>query len=112
MRYDRLDVWMLSKDLSVDVYRQLTDLQDFGFKNQITRSALSIPSNIAEGAERLGDKERRNFFNYAKGSAGEFRTQVIIGVEIGYIHEELGAKWIATSERLARMLGAFIVKLA
>ena len=53
-----MEVWQVSKDLSIDVYRYLACLQDFGFKTQVTRSTLSIPSNIADGAESLGDKEQ------------------------------------------------------
>jgi four helix bundle protein len=56
----------------------MADIKDFGFRDQITRAGLSIPSNIAEGYERNSDKELANFLNYAKGSAGELRTQIYI----------------------------------
>jgi len=52
----------------------MSELKDFGFRDQITKVGLSIPSNIAEGYERNSDKEMANFLNYAKGSAGELRT--------------------------------------
>ena len=56
--------------------------RDYGFKDQITRSALSVPSNIAEGCERRSLKERKHFFAIAKGSIGEFATQADIGSEV------------------------------
>ena len=59
-----------------------SDLRDFGFRDQITRAGLSVPSNIAEGYERDSNKEVANFLNYAKGSAGELRTQIYIGMKI------------------------------
>ena len=83
--FEDLEVWKRSARVSADIYKTLANLKDFGFKDQITRSGLSIPSNIAEGSERETDKERANFLNYAKGSAGELRTQIYIGMDIGYI---------------------------
>ena len=74
--FEDLEVWKRSARVSADIYKTLANLKDFGFKDQITRSGLSIPSNIAEGSERETDKERANFLNYAKGSAGELRTQI------------------------------------
>ena len=52
MNFEKLDVWKRASALSADVYIQLKNLKDYGFKDQITRSGLSIPSNIAEGMER------------------------------------------------------------
>lgn len=77
-RFEELDVWKRSARLSADLYKAMADLKDFGFRDQITRAGLSIPSNLAEGYERNSDKELANFLNYAKGSAGELRTQVYI----------------------------------
>jgi four helix bundle protein len=47
MKCEKLDVWKISARLSADVYKAFTTCNDFGFKDQITRSCLSIPSNIA-----------------------------------------------------------------
>lgn len=55
--------------------------RDYGFKYQITRSALSISSNITEGLERETEKNEARFLYYAKGSAGELVTQFYIGIE-------------------------------
>ncbi|AMV72488.1 four helix bundle protein [Desulfuromonas sp. DDH964] len=65
-------------------------MRDFGFKDQVTRSGLSIPSNIAEGIERSLPADCIKFLRYAKGSCGELRTQVYIGMEIDYIQREIG----------------------
>jgi len=51
-KFEDLDVWKRAARLSAEIYKQLRDLKDFTFKEQITRSGLSIPSNIAEGHER------------------------------------------------------------
>ncbi len=86
----KLRVRQLAKDLAVKIYR-LTQkqefLKDYGFKDQIQRSAISIPSNIAEGDELETDKQSVRHFYIAKGSSAELLTQIIIGREIGYISE-------------------------
>ena len=86
----------------------MATLKDFGFKDQITRSGLSIPSNIAEGSERETNKERANFLNYAKGSAGELRTQIYIGLDIGYIDPNQGKEWLKETEEISKMLYGLI----
>ena len=70
--FEDLEVWKRSARLSADIYKTLANLKDFGFKDQITRSGLSIPSNIAEGAERESSKEFINFLSYAKGLLENF----------------------------------------
>jgi four helix bundle protein len=97
-----------SARLSAEIYKALANLKDFGFKDQITRSGLSIPSNIAEGSERETNKERANFLNYAKGSAGELRTQIYIGMDIGYIESKQGKEWINETEEISKMLYGLI----
>lgn len=86
--FEKLEVWQKSKDVAVQVCRLIRDWQDYGLRDQMSRSAVSISSNIAEGAERLSKAEFRQFLGYAKGSAGELRTQLCIAEELGY----LGAK--------------------
>jgi four helix bundle protein len=88
MRFEDLEVWKRATKLSADIYRELKHLKDYGFKDQITRSGLSIPSNIAEGFERESHKESVTFLSYAKGSCGELRTQIYIGIDIGYIDKK------------------------
>ncbi len=92
MRFEDLEVWKRAARLSADIYKELSGLKDYGFRDQITRSGLSIPSNIAEGIQRESAKECVNFLSYAKGSCGELRTQIYIGIEIGYISEETGKR--------------------
>ncbi|MBK1646667.1 hypothetical protein CKO25_18890 [Thiocapsa imhoffii] len=64
--FEDLEVWKRGARLSADIDRGLRDLKDWGFRDQITRSGLSIPSNIAEGYERESNRECINFLSYAK----------------------------------------------
>ena len=61
MRFEDLEVWKRSARLSAEIYKEFKDLKDLSFRDQLTRSGLSIPSNIAEGFERESDKECINF---------------------------------------------------
>ena len=81
-RFEELEVWKKSARFSANIYKELAELKDFGFRDQITRAGPSVPSNIAEGYERNSNKEFANFLNYAKGSAGEIRTQIYIGMVV------------------------------
>ena len=111
MKFEDLDIWKRSARLTSEVYKTLIELKDFGFKDQITRSALSIPSNIAEGAERNSEKDFKRFLQYSKGSCGELRTQIYIGIEIGYIKKDKGDVWIKETKELSLMIGSFISKI-
>ncbi|PLX78083.1 MAG: four helix bundle protein [Desulfuromonas sp.] len=108
MRFEDLEVWQRVMRLSSDIYIALNSLRDFGFRDQITRSGLSIPSNIAEGFERGSNKEFIRFLYYAKGSCGELRSQTYIGIEIGYVDKNTGALWLEETEQLSSMLGGLI----
>ena len=108
MRLEDLEVWKRVVRLSVSIYKELSDLKDRTFKDQITRSGLSIPSNIAEGFERGFQKQSVAFLGYAKGSCGELRTQVYIGMDIGYIDSEVGARWLSEAIEISSMLGSLM----
>ena len=62
MRFEDLEVWKRACRLCVDIFKELKECKDTGFKDQITRSALSIPSNIAEGYERSTNKDATKIF--------------------------------------------------
>ena len=104
MAFEDLEVWKKSARLSGNIYKGLKDCKDYGFKDQITRAGLSIPSNIAEGVERNSDKETLNFLSYAKGSCAELRTQIYIGMDIGYINKKIGSQWIQETKEITAML--------
>ena len=83
--FEELQVWKAACQLSVEVYAELRECRDFGLKDQMTRAAVSIASNIAEGAERNSIPDFVRFLHIAKGSAAELRTQLYIAHRIGVI---------------------------
>ncbi|MCY1238556.1 four helix bundle protein [compost metagenome] len=112
MDFERLEVWQRARALTVDVYRGFAECRDYSFRDQITRSALSIPSNIAEGMERGSEREKCRFLWIAKGSCGELRTQILIGSDIGYISQPIAHQWLDESTRISRMLSGLISRIA
>jgi len=78
MRFEDLEVWRRAARLCAEIYKSLADLRDFGFRDQITCSALSVPSNIAEGVERRSAKDKQCFLDIALGSCAELCTQLYI----------------------------------
>ncbi|QDV43250.1 hypothetical protein Enr13x_31050 [Stieleria neptunia] len=108
MSYENLDVWKRSKLLAVTLYRATAKLRDFGFRDQLTRSGLSVPSNIAEGYERDSDAEIAQFLKVAKGSTGELRTQILIGIDAGFLPSGDAETWTDEAKQIGRMLAALI----
>ncbi len=108
MKCKNLDVWKKSAALSSKIYSELVNLKDYSFKDQLTRSGLSVPSNIAEGLERVSDKEKIRFLDIARGSLAEAQTQIYIGMKINYIDTNIGNKWIKEFEEIGKMLTGLI----
>jgi len=77
----------------------------------MSRSSISVPSNIAEGAERDSDKEFRRFLSIAKGSLAELRTQLYIAVKVEILTTEEVTSLIAETRELAAMIQAFRKRL-
>ena len=109
--FEKLDVWKRSCRLAVTLYQELRDSREWGFRDQITRSALSVPSNIAEGYERNSRKEYLQFLRIAKGSCGELRTQLYIGARGGLLDPNLCEELIRESGEISKMLGGLISAL-
>ena len=87
----RLDAWKMSRQLVVAVYRLTRAFPKeelFGLTIQMRRAAISVPSNVAEGAARSGRREFAQFLNVARGSLSELETQLIIATDLGYLSPE------------------------
>ena len=109
--YRSLVVWQKGKTLATDIYK-ITNREsirrDFSLIDQMRRSAVSVPSNIAEGDERSSDKDSTRFFYIAKGSLAELATQLEIARDVGYLKTEETEPLINRCVELGKMLGALI----
>ena len=91
MDHKDLDVWKKGMELVERVYsmsRAFPDSERFGLTSQIRRAAVSIPSNIAEGAARKSDKELLQFLSIAIGSLAELETQYLIAIRLGFLEKD------------------------
>lgn len=109
--FQKLRVWQIAKALAVIIYKKTDNLKfrrDFGFKDQIHRSAISIPSNIAEGDESGSEKLSVRYFYIAKGSVAELLTQIIIAYEISYIDNDVKDYLVEECNKISSMLSKLI----
>jgi four helix bundle protein len=110
--FEKLDVWKRACRLAIGIYESLRNCRDYGLKDQMTRSAVSIASNIAEGAERNSRVEYIRFLHIAKGSAAELRTQVYIAQQIGVYQNPQAIALVTELKEISSMLQGLIKSLA
>ena len=113
--FEDLEVWKRGCGLAVDVHVALAESKDFALRNQMERSSLSIPSNIAEGCERDSTAEFINFLRYSKGSCGELRTQLYVSERVrkrlGLAPLENSRAMIEETRSLSKMIQSLINSL-
>jgi four helix bundle protein len=113
--FEEIEAWKIGRELAVLIY-QVTNkgefAKDYGLRDQVRRCAVSIPSNIAEGFERDGNKEFRQFLYHSKGSVGELQTQLYIASDIGYLNHGEMATLKGKADTIGRMLGGLLHYLA
>lgn len=113
-QFRNLTVWQNSIRLVTDVYKITKEFpsdERFGLVTQIQRSAVSIPSNIAEGTGRGTDKDFSNFLNMALGSSYELETQLLIGNNLKYLKDDELKKVLDPLHEIQKMLASLITNL-
>ena len=109
--FEEIEAWQKSRELTRAIYAVSNkDLfsKDFGLRDQIRRASVSIMSNIAEGFERGGRGEFLQFLSVAKGSAGEVRSQLYVGLDHDYISKETFDRLFALASETSRMIGGLM----
>jgi len=102
--FEDLDVWQRACRLAVDIFKKFEGCKNFSLRDQIQRSALSIPSNIAEGSERGSNRDFAHFLNISKGSCGELRTQLYIARKLEFINKSVFNELVTESREVSAML--------
>ncbi len=105
--HEKLEVWQKSVEFVVNIYTGTRDFpadERFGLTSQVRRAAVSVPSNIAEGAARHSNKEFLQFLSIAQGSCSEVETELLIGHKLGYLKQPDYLKLKAEADSIGRML--------
>lgn len=109
--YTELRVWKQAVDLVLEVY-QITQTfpkaELYGLTNQVRRSAVSVPSNIAEGKGRSTDRDFALFLTHARGSLLELETRLLIASKLGYITGEKSEFLTGKTQQLAKTINALL----
>ena len=112
--YRDLLVWQKGVDLAVDCYRFTEGFPKselYSLTGQMRRAAVSVPSNVAEGAARQHTPEFIQHLSIAAGSLAEFETQVEISRRLQFIREESAAQVYQQTDEISRMLGSLLRSL-
>ena len=113
--YRELKVWQRGLEIVAATYkvvRQLPREETYGLRSQMTRAAVSIPSNIAEGSSRTSENEYRHFLEIALGSCFELDTQLIVAINTELITLEPENPLPSLLEEEIKMLHGFISRLS
>lgn len=105
--YRDLDVWKIAMELVKDVYEitaKFPKEEIYGLTQQIRRSAVSVPSNIAEGSGRRSTQEFARFVNIASGSLCEVETQILLAVSLCYVTPDQCELLLQKADRISKML--------
>ncbi len=109
-----LRIWQKGIEIVSDIYiltKKFPKEELFSLTSQLRRSAISIPSNIAEGFKRYHNKEYKQFLYITLGSCAELETQIIIAKKLKYINENEETELIEKLDHIGRMTSSLIKKL-
>lgn len=110
--FEEIISWQKARELNRDIYNLIQENKyfnnDFGLRDQIRRSSISISSNIAEGFERETTKEFIRFLYIAKASAGEFRSQLYLAYDINYLSSEEFEKLKLKVNEVSKLISGLI----
>ncbi len=112
--FKELIIWQRSRKLVKDIYSLTSffpETEKFGLTLQLRRSAISIPSNIAEGCGRSTDKQLNHFLEIAQGSLNELMTQILISYDLKFVDKETADVLLNEINELQKMTRTFIKNL-
>ena len=110
-RFEDIDAWKKARELTKIIYEVTSQGKlaiDFSLRDQLRRAAVSIMANIAEGFEREGNKEFRQFLATAKGSAGEVKALLYVALDAGLTSTEQFQRISALADEASRLLAGFL----
>ena len=113
--YRDLVAWQKSMDLVIEIYSSTQSFpraETYGLISQLRRAGVSIPSNIAEGHDRLSTGEFKQFLGHARGSLVEVETQILISQRLGYLEPGQSSNLLKRTTEIAKILNGLLGSLA
>jgi len=110
-KFEDIIAWQKAGKLTIKIYKIFENSSNYNFKNQIERCVLSIMNNIAEGFERMSNKEFKYFLFIAKRSCGEVRSMLYIAFKLNYINTNQFNKLLSQTIEISKMLSGLIKTL-
>ena len=113
-RFTDLKVWQRSHALVLAIYRATASFpsdERFGITSQLRRAAVSVPTNIAEGAKRQGRLDYARFLNIAEGALGETQYLLMLARDLDYLPQAIATALLGEADEVARMLHVLRVKV-
>ena len=113
--FRKLRVWQKAHRLTLETYAVSATIkhpQHFSLKDQLTRAAISVPANLAEGCGRTGDREMRRFVRLALGSASELEYHLLLAHDLGLVPGPAYGRLAAATVEVKRMLSGLATRLS
>lgn len=110
-KFEDIIAWQKAQNFAVDIYNTFSGSKDFGFKDQVQRASVSISNNIAEGFDRLSDKEFVRFLYIALASCSEVKSMLYLSQKLGYTHQVQTEGLIEKSNEISKIIRGLIKSL-
>lgn len=110
-KFEDIIAWQKAQNFAVDIYNTFSGSKDFGFKDQVQRASVSISNNIAEGFDRLSDKEFVRFLYIALASCSEVKSMLYLSQKLGYMHPVQTEDLIEKSNEISKIIRGLIKSL-
>lgn len=107
-RFEDIIAWQKAQDYAVEIYSEFNKMKDFGFKDQINRSVISISNNIAEGFDRSSDADFIRFLYIAMSSCSEVKSMIYLAFRLNYITEEQKSSMIIHGDEVSKIIRGLI----
>lgn len=111
IRFEDIVAWQKGQDLAVDIYQNFKDFNDWGFRNQICKAAVSISNNIAEGFDRASNIEFNRFLIIARASCSEVKSMLYLAQRLGFLKGENTTQLVNDSVEVSKIINGLMKSL-
>jgi four helix bundle protein len=111
-KFEDIVEWQKSQILAVEIYSIFKNSKDYGFRDQICRSVISISSNIAEGFDRSSNADFARFLHIALGSCSETKSLIYLGQNLKYLTDKQTQEILLTANEISKIIRGLIKKLS